>query len=247
MIIPDLKHLVILVIEDSLVAAKKLIKLLNQLEITKIKSVNSYRQAVKAFDEMAFDVIIADIFLGQGKKRGDDFIRYTQKRNFVGPVIYLTGFYEKKIYDEVKDTLPRCFLSKELSLLSLRQALELSFTHNSEFTISPPHQVNVSRLFVKHGTSYKALSLEEVLYFDTRHKVTFAQLKNGYYSINISLKDLEEQLSGIQFVRVHRGYLINLNYMESINLKHSQITIHGNIIPIGQFYRKQLLDNIKML
>lgn len=246
MIIIDITELKILLIEDSLVAAKKIIKLLNQLGVKQVELVDSYRKAVRAFDEKVFDIILADIFLGTEKKRGDDFIRYIRKRKFTTPVIYLTSFYEEKIYNEVRDTMPKCFLSKEISLLSLRQALELSL-YNSPPINEPPPKVTVSRLFVKDRTSYRALSLDEITHFDTRHKVTFAHLKNAHYVTNFSLKDLEEQLSNIQFVRVHRGYLINLNYMESISLKESQLVVNKNIIPIGQFYRKKLLEHIKIL
>lgn len=247
MLIPDIKQLNILLLEDSRVAAKKLIKLLEHLDIGQIELADSYRNAVKMFEERTFDVILADIFLGANRKRGDDFIRYIRKRKFTTPVIYLTSFYEEKIYHEVKDTRPKCFLSKELSVLSLRQALELSLWSNHAPTKVQIPRVNVSRFFVKDRTDYKAISLNDIIYFDTKHKITFAHLKDKHYSTNISLKDLEQQLLNFDFVRVHRGYLINLNHVETINTKQSQIIVNGNLIPIGQSYRKQLLERVNLL
>lgn len=247
MIIPDIKHLKLLLVEDSLVDTKRIIRLLHKLGITNIQTAKSYREAVRQFDDNAFDILLVDIVLGKKVRRGDDFVRSIRKKNFTTPVVYITSFHETKIYEEVKSTSPKFFLSKDLSVLSLKQALELSFMHREGQNIVAPQKIGSDSFFVRIGNAYKSLSIVDIAYFQAKHKGTFIHIDDRSYITNSSLKDLEEHLYRHRFIRVHRSYLVNLNYIESINLKDAELTISGVSIPIGQVYRKGLIDSMDIL
>ncbi len=58
-----------------------------------------------------------------------------------------------------------------------------------------------------------------------------------------NLKTFSERLPAKNFVRIHRSYIVSLNYIESITKK--EVEIADKILPIGNSYRNNLLDIVK--
>jgi two-component system LytT family response regulator len=74
----------------------------------------------------------------------------------------------------------------------------------------------LSRVFVREGTRIVPIplaSLERVQGADD-YVTMFTPTKQ--YLVNIRLSDLESQLGGGSFLRIHRSHLINLEYVNSI-------------------------------
>ena len=59
-----------------------------------------------------------------------------------------------------------------------------------------------------------------------------------------NLKTFAERLPAKDFVRIHRSYIVSLNHIDSITKK--EVEIADKILPIGNSYRNNLLDIVKM-
>jgi two-component system LytT family response regulator len=59
-----------------------------------------------------------------------------------------------------------------------------------------------------------------------------------------NLKTFSERLPSKEFVRIHRSYIVSLNHIDSITKK--EVEIADKILPIGNSYRNNLLDIVKM-
>ncbi|MFT3935618.1 MAG: LytTR family transcriptional regulator DNA-binding domain-containing protein [Chitinophagaceae bacterium] len=59
-----------------------------------------------------------------------------------------------------------------------------------------------------------------------------------------NLKTFSERLPSHNFVRIHRSYIVSLNHIDSITKK--EVEIADKILPIGNSYRNNLLDIVKM-
>lgn len=59
-----------------------------------------------------------------------------------------------------------------------------------------------------------------------------------------NLKTFSERLPAKNFVRIHRSYIVSLNHIDSITKK--EVEIAEKILPIGNSYRNNLLDIVKM-
>lgn len=58
-----------------------------------------------------------------------------------------------------------------------------------------------------------------------------------------SIHHWEEKLSGFNFIRTHRSYLINTNHIEKVS--GNQVFIENNIIPIGRTYKERFMAALK--
>jgi len=59
-----------------------------------------------------------------------------------------------------------------------------------------------------------------------------------------NLKTFSERLPAKNFIRIHRSYIVSLNHIDSITKK--EVEIAEKILPIGNSYRNNLLDIIKV-
>ena len=59
-----------------------------------------------------------------------------------------------------------------------------------------------------------------------------------------NLKTFSERLPAKNFVRIHRSYIISLNHIDSITKK--EVEIAEKILPIGNSYRNNLLDIVRI-
>lgn len=80
-------------------------------------------------------------------------------------------------------------------------------------------------------------------YVEVVNKTVFFHFIDGAVrEVTAALADFEEKLlSGAEFLKVHRSYLVNLNYVQSIS-EGKVITDNGHIVPIARQRRSQVQD-----
>lgn len=93
-----------------------------------------------------------------------------------------------------------------------------SATAVREVLASEPMQQAVqplNRLPVRHRREVKLLDLDEVPLVVSRDRLVLARSEGKEYLVDYTLQELETRLPVGQFVRVHRGALVNVNAIES--------------------------------
>ncbi|MDE6252439.1 MAG: LytTR family DNA-binding domain-containing protein [Lachnospiraceae bacterium] len=85
----------------------------------------------------------------------------------------------------------------------------------------------VSKSVVVNGVDSRNID-----YIKSEHIYSFFHMVNGKsHLVRKSSKELEKQLSSVNFIRVHRAYLVNLKYVDSIRDKN--LVVNGTNIPIS--------------
>ncbi|MCM1045607.1 MAG: LytTR family transcriptional regulator [Candidatus Gastranaerophilales bacterium] len=64
---------------------------------------------------------------------------------------------------------------------------------------------------------FARIQVDDILYIETNRHKNFFYTQKGVYSIYKKLGEIEEDLRGRGFVRVHQSYLVNMKYIEKIN------------------------------
>lgn len=71
----------------------------------------------------------------------------------------------------------------------------------------------IHKLMVNAGTSYQVLDVSEIIYIETEKRACRIHTKERDYLQNESLNFYENRLSGERFFRIHKSYLVNLDYV----------------------------------
>jgi DNA-binding LytR/AlgR family response regulator len=56
------------------------------------------------------------------------------------------------------------------------------------------------------------------------------------------MKNVEEKLSSRDFVRIHRSFIVRIDKID--NIDSSNLQLGDKILPLGNMYRKDLLEKI---
>ncbi len=93
---------------------------------------------------------------------------------------------------------------------------------------------------------------------NTEHKIRLSDIKyiEGYGNfvnvhtlkkvilISEKMKTIEENLSGTDFIRIHKSYIVSLDKIERI--EKNTIHLQGEVIPIGRFYKRAFDEILKL-
>jgi DNA-binding response OmpR family regulator len=97
---------------------------------------SNFQEAVSALRAFSYDIIISDIFLGDGT--GLELMNMIKRKNRHIPFIAITAYPESELALRVKAVLKDCFFEKPFSLSSLLlKVKELLTPHYYEVKVLP--------------------------------------------------------------------------------------------------------------
>lgn len=208
-----------LIIEDEDPAAKRLMKLLKEIEPDIILDgpIDTVTQAVRYLQTNPQpDLLFLDIQLADSKS----FAIFDQVKIDV-PVIFTTAYDEYAIKAFELNSID--YLLKPVSLEKLKLSLEKfkkirKYYNNEDFTgqlkfllqsFKPqPDEMYKTRFLVNKGDELLPIPVEQIAYFYAEDKVVFLVTgENKKYLISYSLEELEQKLNPKEFFRINRQFI----------------------------------------
>ena len=105
---------------------------------------------------------------------------------------------------------------------------------------------NLEYIFIKEDGLLSKVMQNDIMYCEALGDYVKVHLKEKTHVVYSTMKNLEDKLKvNKQFVRVHRSYLINLNFLENIDAETS--VVGGRIIPIGNKYKNDLQSRLNII
>lgn len=103
-------------------------------------------------------------------------------------------------------------------------------------------------LIIKKGQEVVKICIDDIYYIESEGNYINIYTAAGNERYRDTLANIEKELEGRNFVRCHKGYLINTKYISRIKSGEAELT-DGKIIPIGRSYekevRRKILESIK--
>lgn len=210
----------IVVVEDEKPAYNRLSKMIKEVipGVEEMAHLESVHQAIDWFAKNPMpEVVFLDIHLADGS--GFDLLKMS---NINCPVIFTTA-YDQYALEAFKTTGIEYLLKpvKKEELEHAVQKLESikSFLAEKEvpaINLSAPRE-HKRRFIIRFGEHIKTLQVEEVAYFYSENKATFARtFENRNYPMDYNLDALETVLNPHDFFRINRQYLINLKAIDDM-------------------------------
>lgn len=140
--------------------------------------------------------------------------------------------HDSMVFDS-QEYLPLWFVRKGKLEREMHRAVRKYFQVTARKRIS--HKI-------REGFGYREVLLRDLIYVEcSGHELTFKMTGNIEYRLYGSLKQQEEELSKDGFLRVHRAYLANQEYIGEVG-RRDIILKDGNRIPLGKDRRKKVRD-----
>ena len=141
-------------------------------------------------------------------------------------IIFVTG-YEKYVYDAF-DVGAFQYLLKPVD----EQKFAGVFRRAAEQAAAYTGQ-DKKALMIQYGGTGKTIPLRDIYYMESQNHKIAVHMKDGVLEYYAKMSDLEEELQG-QFCRVHKGYLINLSYVDEYNKTEVTLT-NGDKLLISKY------------
>ncbi|MEZ5016948.1 MAG: LytTR family DNA-binding domain-containing protein [Flavipsychrobacter sp.] len=216
----------IVIIEDEQPAYKRLLKIITEVvpDVTVMAHHDSVGGAQKWFREnKAPDVVFMDIHLADGS--AFDLLNST---TIDAPVVFTTAYDEYAI-DAFK-TASIGYLLKPIKKEALEETLSKLGDFKKMFavepdtktiptipTTQPPTAGYKKRFLIRFGDTIKTILAEDIAYFFSENKATFARTTEGRtYPIDQNLDALDAVLNPEDFFRLNRQYIISLKAIDDM-------------------------------
>ena len=82
---------------------------------------------------------------------------------------------------------------------------------------------------------------DDIVFFESNgHYITLHMADGAIYNTRCTMRELIEVLDKKRYVRVHRGIVVNLCYIKSINYNYASLNSMWGGVPISRSYRGRL-------
>ena len=141
-------------------------------------------------------------------------------------IIFVTG-YEKYVYDAF-DVDASGYLVKPVN----EQKFAEVFSRAQDKILSEAEQKKKT-LLIQYAGANKAIPIDNIYYMESqKHKIVL-YTKDGELEYYAKIGELEEELQG-QFCRIHKGYLVNLSYVDEYSRTEIILT-NGDKLPLSKY------------
>ena len=181
-------------------------------------------------DHRGIDLLFLDIELSTIGPDGMALARQIREGNSAAqPVIIFVTGYERYVFDAF-DVGAFQYLLKPVDEEKFAQVFARAVEQIKAGRVQP--QLSHALTLQSAGTS-RTVPLDNIYYIESsNHKVVLC-LKDGAFSCYAKIRDLEAEL-GDQFFRVHKGYLVNLAYVEGYSKTELTLT-NGEKLLISKY------------
>jgi len=100
-------------------------------------------------------------------------------------------------------------------------------------------------LFVKVDSIFHNVIMDDILWIEAFGDYVKITVGDKVMTTLATMKSMEKRLPTLQFVRVHKSFVVNIKKIKQIELNSLQI--ENKIIPVSAFYRDSLMKKLQVL
>lgn len=236
----------ILIVEDEMIISEDIAMMLsdNGYEIT--DQVVDYDEAITAFQKDQPDLVLLDINLIGAKDGIDIASKLNELANI--PFIYTSSLGDPLTIARAKETNPAAYLIKPFKEDQLLASIDIALTNFSKASIpsTPDEHLPIfnDAIFVKTNHRYTKVDLKDIRYIQKSDNYIDLHTPTKKHVIRGSIGSFLDQLSSNQFLRTHRSYAINVNYIQDVT---PTFVLIGDIeVPLAKSFAPDLLKRLRI-
>jgi len=217
-----------MIVDDEAPARSELRFLLEETgRVESITEASSAREAVEKLMEAKAEVIFLDISMP--KTSGMQLAEALHKLKNPPAIVFVTAYSEYALDAFGVDAVD--YLMKPVESDRLELALDkVEARAPKAEPAAPQSHSSVERIPVVKSGRKVLVPIDQIRYIEAKDDYSCIYTDNDRFLSTISLAKLEEKLAPHGFFRVHRGYIVNLEFVEDVEVISSgilQLGING--------------------
>lgn len=226
----------VIVVDDEELARESLSDLLSAYpEVDIIASYSDGLELLKNIKKLNPDVIFLDINMPQL----DGFEVLELLGDEAPTIIFVTAYDEFAVKAFEANALD--YLLKPVNPERLKKSVEKLKSQNKALAqnykkIIKDHKenFNINRVLVKDRSNVHVISIMEILWFEAQDDYVAIHTKDNVFLKLDRLSNFEKSLDGRIFKRIHRSYIVNMDYVQRIENQKWVVLNSGRKLPISR-------------
>ena len=206
----------ILIVDDENLAISRLKRLLNENGIDDIVAFDNPMEALKEIVKTRFDAVFLDISMPNitGLELADSIMQIEPKTF----IVFQTAYEEFALEAFQKGGIG--YLVKPIQSEDIKTILEK--INNFRINLIDENK----KILAKRGDKLYLIDLDDIFYIKADLDEVIVKIKDADAYVRRKIGDLETLLSGKNFFRVHRSYIINVDKIKSMrSVEQSKLEI----------------------
>jgi two-component system, LytTR family, response regulator len=190
-------------------------------------------EALQAATQSPPDVLFLDIDMP-----GMSGLELRNNLSHIPACIFITSYpdYAVESFEMAAlDFLVKPFNAERFGKTMRRLQEYLQIRHKSELL---DYTLGANTVFIKDGTEQIKLSMHEIIYLEALKDYTSIVTAKKKYCVLTMLGNLLKENSFKTFVRIHRSYAVQKNFIDKITAK--EVFINNIALPVGRSYKEAL-------
>lgn len=220
----------IFIVEDEFDLAENLAEILTNSGHEIVGIEEKGEKAYHLILELKPDLILMDVML-KGEIDGIQLAKRLNASTEI-PIIFITAHSDQEYLERISNINYDSFLLKPFTKEVLITMVNLTFLkyHNKK--------IGKNILNIRDKGFLVPIDEDNIIMLKADGLYTRIYTTSRQYVIRDILKDVIGKLSEKKFIRIHKSYMINLDYVTAFNAK--EVTIANFIVPIRRGYFREL-------
>lgn len=252
-----MEKLNIFIVEDESIVAKDIQNSLTKLGYNVLGIANNGKEAIENILSLKPDLVLMDIMIKGGMTGIEVAEKIKEDINI--PVIFLTAYADESTLSKAKVTEPYGYILKPFKEIDLHSTIEMAiYKHQKDAALQKERDFLYSLvenkddttqdiLFVKANSRLVKLYLKDIFYVEALKDYVVINTQYARYTVHSTMKDIEKKLGMVDFIRVHRSFIVRIEKIQSIENQSVVLENEKKTIPVGGSYRDELLTKLNLL
>ena len=242
-----MEPLKILIVEDNTITAMDIRETLEEAGHIVTDTVRNLPGALKAVTKKAPDLALIDITLDGSPNSGIDIAMEIQAILAI-PIIYLTAKADAETVQEARQTLPIAYLLKPFRQEELPLQIELAYHYYQSTRPNGTDSQSSGYLYLPVGKGHVKTNPDDVLCLvAARSYVNIVTIDKKSFVVSMNLSNLAQYFPATSFFRLSRSVLVNVKYIERLEVDQLYLENYQKPLPIPEANRKELLKKLKVI
>ncbi len=240
----------VLIVEDDPLFAVEAEMIVEELGYTLAQTVDNSEAALEILTDHLPDLILMDISI-KGPMNGIELAHVIKDNGRDVPIIFLTAFADKQVYNEAKLAMPYAFIIKPFDKLTLQSTIESVLLRSGKphattelFQAWKEGVVINESLFVKSNNKLFKVLIPSIRIIEADGNYSILNTAEKKYAIKTSLKQLKSKFSSRLFIQIHRNYIVQIPHIETVDLTAGEVHVGGKNYPIGGKFKNPFIDRL---
>ncbi|MEZ4796268.1 MAG: LytTR family DNA-binding domain-containing protein [Flavobacteriaceae bacterium] len=236
MFLKSKKTISCLIVDDEAIAREVIATHLSKISnINIVASCNSCIEAFNIISNHTIDLVFLDINMPEISG-----ISFAKSINKDIKIIFTTAYREYAV--EGFELQAVDYLLKPISFERLLKAVNTYFeVYKNNYEITSNNTETINFMFVRSDRRMQKIAFNEIVYIESYSDYIKIHLADKTTVVTReTISAVEAKLPKSEFIRIHRSFIIAINYIDSFT--NEEIVISGKSLTISRSYKKEVLD-----